>query len=119
MRILFGDQRKVLRTLDGIVKSASDLEKDRQIEMEDGASWQSVMEESPKEAQPPSQGSNSPEDEHPEVHENTSQEKQGARYIWGNRGEPEAFSYPLAMVTASLEEIGAMIERAEKAEEAV
>ncbi|KAK4238350.1 hypothetical protein C8A03DRAFT_33643 [Achaetomium macrosporum] len=125
MRILFGDQRKVLRTMDGIVKSASDLGEDRQIdtEDEDGASLWSERGEVPEEAWPDdaalSQESKSAKDARLEVDESGSREKQGARYIWGNRGDPDEFSYPLAMVMASLEEIGAMIERAEKAEQAL
>lgn len=100
MRILFRDQRKVIKTMDGIVKSRTSEELVDDTRTEDSEGFRALSTDS-------SQSESRPQDE------------EGARYIWGSRGDPDEFSFPLSMVMTSLEEINAMIQRAEKAEQAV
>lgn len=115
--------------MDGIVKSTSKLaEEAAEVEVEDGLAWGSetgpLLEKYKHvEAQPDdptlNQASGSSKDAEPEVGKSRASAKQGARHIWGSRGDPDDFSFPLDVAMTSLEEISAMIERAEKAERAV
>jgi hypothetical protein len=129
IRILFGDQRKVLKIMDGIVKSASKLaEEAAEVKAEDELMWGSdtgaLLEKNKHvEARPHdltlNQAPGSSKDSELEVDKSITSAKQGARHIWGSRGDPDDFSFPLDMVMTSLKDISAMIERAEKAERAV
>lgn len=115
--------RKVLKTMDGIVKSASKVVEDVQVETDDGRSEESEPEGPPEEAQSNDGAlrldSDNSDDEEAEVDESSAPETQGARRVWAHRGDPDEYSYPPAMVMTSLEEICAMVERAEKTERAV
>lgn len=127
MRLLFSEQKKVLKTMDGIIKSDTGSEEDLEIELDaeyfEESAWP-IEGDSKLEYLPPQRkntlrhrGSVHPDDS--QAGESGVSENQGARRIWGDRSDPDEFSYPLAMVMDSLEEISGMIERAEKAERAV
>lgn len=129
MRILFGDQRKLLKIMDGVLKSASKFAEEVEIETEEGSSWENETAESSEgdgdevEAQPDDSSlreePDSAKDVESEIDENRASATQGGRHIWGGRSDPDDSSFPLSMAMTSLEEISAMIERAEKAQSAV
>lgn len=110
MDMLFDDQRKVLRLMDDIVRSIS-TSKPRDTPV---SSRTSTRSSSLSDAGTVKSGST----------EMTRSEagtpvNRAVRPVWGSRDDHADFSMPLAMVKVNSGEVRAMIERAEKAKEAV
>ncbi|RYP66836.1 hypothetical protein DL769_005931 [Monosporascus sp. CRB-8-3] len=111
--------RKVLKVMDGIVKSASvPGARNASFEMADSVT---TPDEEVSEAKTgkPLDKSRATDGVDVRVNRGGGYTSQWATAIWGIRNDPDDFSLLLAMVKASIDEINHMIERAEKAKRAV
>jgi hypothetical protein len=119
MDMLFDDQRKVLRLMDDIVRSTS-TSKPRDTPV---SSRTSTRSSSPSDVVRAIGRSDAGTAKSGSTERTRSEAgtpvNRAVRPIWGSRDDHADFSMPLAMVKVNSGEVRAMIERAEKAKEAV
>lgn len=125
MAMIFDDQWEVLKTMDGIVKSAStskeagsraiddddddDEDSDDELETEIGAGWERA----------PGMTDDDDASSRGEGGRAASFGRHRATAVWGARNDPDEFSLPLAMVKANIGEITKMMKQVEGASQAV
>ncbi|RYP91578.1 hypothetical protein DL770_002292 [Monosporascus sp. CRB-9-2] len=119
MAMVFDDQRKVLKVMDSIVKSASTPEI---INTSFGTTESGTMSDEElgktKADKPLGRARDSMSEVDVRVNREEGYTGQRITAIWGTRNDSDDFSLPLAMVKASIDEISRMIERAERASQA-
>ncbi|KAJ5369278.1 uncharacterized protein N7496_009038 [Penicillium cataractarum] len=100
MAILFNEQRNMLKAMDGVVKFIS------AFETADSDSQSSNISDA-----------TSDPDETAKAEDVYAGQR--ATVVWGARNDSDDFSLPLAMVKASIDDINAMFERAERASQSI